>query len=166
MWILLNCELKVKFNKVLPYIIRLSDWLCYWDFGCHSDSCVSLYCTILRLLTFNWNGIVKPPHKYKSFLTFVPLCSCSRQTFGISSRHQIENIPHEFFYWSLIQWIWTLVLRFRLYYPFIGRCILDSSLNVFGIWIRQQIENPYRFKYIPTKLDQRFMNIIQIFNLS
>ena len=150
---------------MLPYIIRLSDWLCYWDFGCHSDSCVSLYCTILRLLTFNWNGIAKPPHKYKSFLTFVPLCSCSRQTFGISSRHQIENIPHEFFLLksnpmnlnpgSEVQTLLSLY-----------RCILDSSLNIFGIWIKQQIENPYRFKYIPTKLDQRFMNIIQIFNLS
>ena len=24
-WILLNCELKLKFNEMLPYIIRLSD---------------------------------------------------------------------------------------------------------------------------------------------
>ena len=140
------------------------DFSAFSRMTCHSDSCVSLYCTILRLLTFNWNGIEKPPHKYKSFLTFVPLCSCSRQTFGISSRHQIENIPHKFFYWksnpmnlnpsSEVQ---TLL--------FLYRCILDSSFNLFGIRIRQHIKNSYGFKYISTNLDQRFMNILQISNL-
>ena len=132
--------------------------------------CGTLAATLIVVFHFTvpfWGFLLSIESHHINTNPFWHLCLCV----PVRGRHlafqadiRLKIFPMIFFYWKSNPMnlnpgfeVQTLL--------FLYRCILDSSFNLFGIRIRQHIKNSYGFKYIPIKVDQRFMNILQISNL-